>query len=185
MCVCDFRWIVTKNMTRHTRTLHSTIVEIKWPLSVLKLLDKSQLILHANVTASLNTKFCRPSKIIFSHISKFQFVYVFRFFADRPQYGGVHKDFQRLEVQTRFVASESNFPPQQTFVPDPAWSVVVAIQRHRYLGKTFSENQCYFPLSVSSLLKLHKWQYNGKTNAHLLILALQNTWWILLKFSIV
>lgn len=51
-----------------------------------------------------------PLKITFSHISKFQFVYVFIFLNDRPQYGGVHKDFQRVEVQTRFVASESNFP---------------------------------------------------------------------------
>jgi len=122
-----------------------------------------QLKLHSAVTASLNTKFCRPSKIIFSHISKFRFVYVFRFLDDRPQYGGAHKDFQRVEVQTRFVASESNFPPQQTFVSDPV-CVVAAIQLRRYLGKKFffSENQCYFPLSVSSLLKLHKWQYNGK-----------------------
>ena len=69
-----------------------------------------QLNLHATGTASFNTQFCRPSQIIFSHINKFQFVYVFRFLDDRPQYGGVHKDFQRVEVQMRFVASESNFP---------------------------------------------------------------------------
>jgi hypothetical protein len=42
-----------------------------------------------------------------------------RFLADRPQYGGVHREFQRAEVQTRFVVSESNFFPQKTFVSDP------------------------------------------------------------------
>ena len=83
---------------------------------------------------SLNTKFCRPTKIIFSHISKFQFVYVFQI-SRRPS--AIWRCSQRLPACRGSNALRSvriQFPPQQTFVSDPV-CVVVAIQLRRYLGE--------------------------------------------------